>query len=185
MADYNLQDPAKIEAIRRKPHEYVVGEGRHGQYVEKPYIHQEYPKIMDKTPVPTMKDFKGKPDAQILFDSAMKEWDRVQRESTVHNKSQEAAWIEEHAGDPVVAIADRQYPKTMDRTPAPNPSDFNTLEDLREARAAWQVQAQASIVKDKDEEELWIREYQQAAEPNQSEAASQAHRSGKKKVRAA
>lgn len=178
--DFNIQDPAKVEAIRRKPHKYVVGEGRHGVYVEAPYTHQEYPKIMDKTPVPTMKDFKGKPDAQLLFDNAMREWDALKRESTVYNKSQEAAWIEEHASDPVVPVVDRMYPKTMDRTLPPSPADFDTLDDFRFAKKQWDEQIKASIVKDKDEEELWIREHSQ-----QAQAAEPETKPAKRKTRAA
>lgn len=159
MPDFNVQDPAKLEKIRSGSHAYVQGEGRHGTYVERPYLHQEYPKIMDKTPIPTIRDFKGKQDAALLLDNAMKDWEEVQRDSTVHNKSQEADWIKQHANDPVRTIADRQYPKTMDHTPAPNPASFDTLEELREAREAWKAQIAASIVHDKDEEELWLREH--------------------------
>ncbi len=189
MPDFNVQDPAKLDAIRKKPHAYVQGEGRHGTYVDRPYIHQEYPKIMDKMPPPTMKDFKGKADAPLLFENAMKEWEEVQRESTVHNKAQEADWLEQHANDPVRTIVDQMYPKTMDHTPAPNPAEFDTLEDLREAREAWKTQIAASIVRDKDEEELWIRSHQtgQRSAGRQSGApvSEKLPKTGKKKSRAA
>lgn len=93
----NMEDPKVQEDIRRKPHEYVATEGRHGMYREKPYVHQDYPKMMLKAEAPKFKDFKGKPDAQALFDAALKEWDQAMTASIVHNKAQEAAWLREHA----------------------------------------------------------------------------------------
>jgi hypothetical protein len=162
MANMNMDDASKQEKIRRGPHAYVTGEGRHGTYVERPYLHQEYPKVMDKTPAPQLKDFKGKPDADLLFENARKEWDDLQTASIVTSKAEEEAWIARHGRDPVVSIEDRQYPKTMDKTLAPVPKDFDTLEDFRAAKADWKAAVTASIVHDKDEEELWLREHEMA-----------------------
>lgn len=164
MADMNLQDPAKVERIRRGSHAYIQGEGRHGIYVERPYIHQSYPKVMDKTPAPQRKDFKGKPDADLLFENARKEWDDLQTSSIVTSKAEEETWIAKHGSEPVISIQDRQYPKTMDKTLAPVPKDFDTLEDFRAAKTDWKAAVTASIVHDKDEEELWLREHEPVAE---------------------
>jgi|SRR5712664_1561010 len=157
----NIEDPAKQEKIRRGPHQFVhdPSKGQFGIYVEKPYHHQEYPKVMDKTPCPQLKDFKGKPDADILLDNARKEWDTLQTQSIVHNKAEEEKWLDEHKDDQALTVQDRQYPKTMDRMPAPLPETFDTLEAYREAKQAWKEQVTASIVHDKDEEQLWLREH--------------------------
>lgn len=42
----NMEDPTLQEKIRRGSHEYVPGDGRHGTYKPKAYVHQEYPKFM-------------------------------------------------------------------------------------------------------------------------------------------
>jgi hypothetical protein len=90
--NFNMQDPAKQEQIRRGSHEYVTGEGRHGTYVAKTYHHQEYPKIMDLTPTPNRKSFKSDDEYQ----NALKEWDGQVTRSMVHNKTEETKWLEEH-----------------------------------------------------------------------------------------
>ena len=157
--NFNIEDPRVQETIRRKNHEYVEGGGSHGRYVERPYLHQEYPKVMDRTPFPQLADFKGKPDAEILLENARREWDTLQTASTVKSKAGEEKWLAEHKDDPVVSVVDRQYPKTMDRTAAPQPGDFDSVADFRAAKTAWKVQVQASIVHDSEEEQLWIREH--------------------------
>jgi hypothetical protein len=165
----NVKDPAAQEKIRRGTHAYVPGEGRHGTYVSQVYQHQEYPKVMDRTPAPEAKHFKGKPDAEILFDNAKREWDELQKASIVNNHAEEQAWLEEHKDDKVVSIADRQYPKTMDRTPPPHPAQYDDLTLFREAKKEWEKQITASIVHDRDEEQLWLR---QNAAPKKKKKAS-------------
>lgn len=93
----NMEDPAVQESIRRQPHEYVPSEGRHGLYKPKPYVHQEYPKMMFNGKRPTLKDFQGQQNAQELYEAAIKGWDSACTASIVHNKAQESAWIKEHA----------------------------------------------------------------------------------------
>jgi hypothetical protein len=169
MANMNVKDPSVQEKIRRGTHKYVPGDGRHGSYVSDIYHHQEYPKVMDQTPAPQAKQFKGKPDAAILFDDARREWEELQTASIVNNKQQEEAWLEEHKDDKVVSIVDRQYPKTMDRTPAPHPDQYDDLTAFREAKEEWKKQIAASIVHDRDEEKLWLREN---ASPKRKKKAS-------------
>lgn len=92
MPNFNIQDASVQEKIRRGPHAYVEGEGRHGTYVERPYVHQEYPKYMDRTPRPVIAQFKGKPEAQQLFEEACKEWESKLQASIVNSKAEEEAW---------------------------------------------------------------------------------------------
>lgn len=172
MANFNQEDPAKQETVRRGSHEYKEGEGRHGRYVPKIYHHQEYPKVMDKTPAPQPKDFKGKSDADLLLENARRGWDELQKASTVNNRKEEEAWLEEHKNDRVVSITDRMYPKTMDKTPMPLPVDYQTIDAFREAKAEWKERVQASIVHDRDEEDLWLREHQPAVAKTRKKKAS-------------
>ena len=97
MANMNMEDPAKQEAIRRGHHEYIPTAGKHGSYVPRPYKHQEYPKMMGKWPRPEFKEFKGKPNAQELYQVALQEWDAAMTASTVNNKAEETAWLREHS----------------------------------------------------------------------------------------
>lgn len=90
--NFNMQDPAVQEKIRRGPHEYVEGGGRHGTYVALKPTHQEYPKVMDRTPPPVRKDFKD----EALFDAARKDWDATQQASIVKNKNEEERWLRAH-----------------------------------------------------------------------------------------
>jgi hypothetical protein len=92
----NMLDPSVQEQIRRRPHEYVRGEGKHGTYVEKPYLHQEFPKVMDRTPKPEMKNFRGKADAEKLYQDAVKEWDELQAASVVNSRQEEQDWLAKH-----------------------------------------------------------------------------------------
>jgi hypothetical protein len=173
MANFNQEDPAKQEAIRRKPHRYVEGDGRHGRYVEETFQStDEYPKIMDRTPPPQPAEFKGKPNWEVLLETARREFDERQTQSIVHNKAQEQAWLEAHKDERVVSIADRQYPKTMDKTPAPVAKDFEGLEDFRAAREQWRETIAASIVHDREEEELWLREHAPAEAKRKKARAS-------------
>ena len=109
--NYNLQDPAEQEKIRRQPHEYVPSEGKHGTYRLRPYVHQEYPKMMaafakvkdektgelaPKYPKPDRRQFKGA-DGEIAYQLAVAEWDNFMQSSVVHSKAQESAWLKEHA----------------------------------------------------------------------------------------
>ncbi len=161
MISFNLPDPTEQEKIRRGPHEYIAEAGVHGRYVKKAYVRQEYPKIMDRTPYPQLKDFKDKPDAEILLEHARKRWDERQTHSAVNSKAEEERYIAEHRDDPVLTPG--AYPKTMDRTPAPRITDCDGLEDYRAKRQAWRQQVSASIVHDEAEEQLWLEEH--VAEP--------------------
>ena len=157
MISFNLPDPTEQEKIRRAPHEYKAEAGVHGRYVKKEYIYQSYPKLMDKTPYPQLKDFKGQPEPEILLEHSRKRWDERQMASIVKNKTEEEAWLQEHKDDPVLTPG--AYPKTMDRTRAPLAQDCDGLEDYRAKRQAWREQVQASIVHDEVEEQLWLEEH--------------------------
>lgn len=163
MANMNVLDPAEQEKIRRGPHSYVTGEGRHGLYKAKPggYLHEEYPKVMDKNPAPQSKQFKGQLNAELLLENARREWDERQQASVVHNRTEEEKWLKDHANDPA-PTGIYGYPKTMDRTPRPSTKDFANLEDYRAELDVWKKQIATSIVHDQDEEELWNREHAEA-----------------------
>lgn len=94
--NFNLEDPAKQEVIRRGHHEYVPTAGKHGSYVPKPYKHQEYPKMMGKWERPLYAAFKGKPEADKLFEEATREWDRAMNLSVVNSKAEELQWLKEN-----------------------------------------------------------------------------------------
>jgi hypothetical protein len=103
-SNFNMEDPAKQESIRRGSHEYLPTAGKHGTYVPKPYKHQEYPKMMGKWPRPELKNFQNVNGVQIPgdvalqnFQVAMQDWDRAMTNSTVNNKAEEAAWLKENA----------------------------------------------------------------------------------------
>lgn len=161
MLSYNLPDPTEQERVRRGSHEYRSDGGVHGRYMPKPYVHQEYPKIMDKTPFPQLKDFAGKHDAEILLEHARKMWDTKQMASQVNNVREEKEWLAAHADDPVLTPG--AYPKTMDRTSPPRADDCNGVEDYRQKRQAWRDQIANSIVHDEVEERLWIEEHTAAS----------------------
>lgn len=93
----NMEDPKVQEDIRRKSHEYVPTAGKHGMYVERPYKHQEYPKMMGNYPRPQMAAFKGKPDAQQQYEAAMREWDAAMSASIVHSAADEKSWLKANA----------------------------------------------------------------------------------------
>jgi hypothetical protein len=96
--NYNLEDPAKQEQIRRGHHEYIPSAGRHGRYQPAAWVrgqHNDYPKMMGKWPKPMLKDFSG-PDAQVLYDQALKEWDSAMTASIVRSKSEEATWLKQN-----------------------------------------------------------------------------------------
>lgn len=180
MISFNLPDPTEQEKIRRGPHKYQAEGGVHGRYVRDTYVRQEYPKIMDKTPYPQLKDFAGKMDAEILLEHARKNWDTRQTASIVKSKAEEENWIAEHASDPVLTPG--AYPKTMDRTPAPRADDCNGVEDYRQKRQAWRDQIAASIVHDEVEEQLWLEEHTAAQAPKRAaaEASEAPKRRGRK-----
>lgn len=157
MISFNLPDPTEQEKIRRGSHEYKADGGVHGRYVKTTYIRQEYPKVMDKTPYPQLKDFLGKIDAEILLEHARKQWDTRQTASIVNNKAEEENWIAEHADDPVLTPG--AYPKTMDHSKPPRADECNGVEDYRQKRTAWREQVAASIVNDEVEEQLWLEEH--------------------------
>lgn len=101
--NFNMEDPAKQEAIRRGPHEYVSGEGKHGTYKPKAYRHQEYPKMLGKYPRPLLADFKQVNGVAIPgdlalqnFQRALLEWDQAMTASIVNSKAEEVAWLKEN-----------------------------------------------------------------------------------------
>ncbi len=91
-SNFNMEDPAKQETIRRGHHEYIPTAGKHGAYVAKPYAHQEYPKMMGKFRKPARKDFPGIGGAEG-FESAMREWDHAMTNTVVNNKAEEVQWL--------------------------------------------------------------------------------------------
>lgn len=102
-SNFNMEDPAKQEAVRRGPHEYVPTAGKHGSYVAKPYKHQEYPKMMGKWPRPEFKQFKSQngveipPDVALRnFENATVEWNRLMEASVVHSRAEEQQWLKEN-----------------------------------------------------------------------------------------
>jgi hypothetical protein len=97
--NYNLEDPAAQEAIRRGHHEYLPTAGKHGRYQRSTWIrgpHNDFPKMMGKWPRPSFAEFKGKPDAQQLFDGALKDWDTAMTASIVKSKAEEADWLKQN-----------------------------------------------------------------------------------------
>lgn len=101
--NFNMEDPAKQEAVRRGHHEYIPTAGKHGAYVPKQYKHQEYPKMLGKTPRPTEKEFLKVNGVDILrdialqnFAAAVAEWDRYMSTSVVNNKIEEQQWLKEN-----------------------------------------------------------------------------------------
>ncbi len=101
--NFNMEDPAKQEAIRRGTHEYIPTAGKHGAYVPKVYKHQEYPKMLCKDPRPVLKDFLTKNGVAIPHAAAQEElqvalmdWDRKMTASIVHSKAEEAQWLKEN-----------------------------------------------------------------------------------------
>lgn len=161
MISFNLPDPTEQERIRRQPHRYQAEGGVHGRYVRDPYTYQEYPKIMDKTPYPQLKDFKvvgrSQAEAEVLLEHARKEWDTRQIASIVKNEKEEKIWLGDHAND--IVLTPGAYPKTMDHTPAPRAAECSGVEDYREKRQIWRDKISASIVNDPVEEQLWLEEH--------------------------
>lgn len=103
MPNWNVDDPAVQEQIRRGSHEYVPTEGKHGMYRPKPYKHQEYPKMMGNLPRPEFKDFIRQNGVDVSrdlatanFQAAMVEWDRVMSASIVHSKAEELSWLKQN-----------------------------------------------------------------------------------------
>jgi hypothetical protein len=98
-ANFNMEDPAKQEQIRRGTHEYVPTAGKHGSYVPRVYkrAEHEYPKMMGKWPRPQLADFKGQPDAQTKLELALKAWDDAMTASIVNSKAEEQQWLKANA----------------------------------------------------------------------------------------
>lgn len=94
-ANFNLEDPAKQEAIRRGTHEYIPTAGKHGSYVTRQFKQQDYPKMMGKWPRPDRKTFEGL-DAQQKFEVATNEWSRAMEGSVVNSRSEEQQWLKEN-----------------------------------------------------------------------------------------
>jgi len=101
--NFNMDDPAKQEQIRRGSHEYVPTAGKHGSYIPKPYKHQEYPKMLGKYPQPKQADFLTVNGVAVPgdialanFQNAMTEWDRAMTASVVNNKAEEQQWLKEN-----------------------------------------------------------------------------------------
>lgn len=102
--NFNMEDPAKQEQIRRGHHEYVPTAGKHGTYVPKPYRHQEYPKMMAKIPQPQRKDF-AKTEAGVIvsndvadanYQAAMVAWNQAMESSVVKNAAEEKEWLRQN-----------------------------------------------------------------------------------------
>jgi hypothetical protein len=134
------------ELIRRGPHEYLAING--GVYKAKPYVHQEYPKMMLRTPRPQFKEFRKKLlaeqagdsqlhqlllgqklDMQALYDAAVREWGEEAQASIVKNKAEEEAWLEANP---------QEEPKVL-----VTPSVKARAQELKSKRTA-QVEALAS-----------------------------------------
>jgi len=103
--NFNMDDPAKQEQIRRGNHEYMPTAGKHGTYVARPFKQQEYPKMMGKYPRPEFKDFLSNNGVEIprdiaaaQFNAAFAEWDRAMTNSIVHSKAEETQWLKVNAG---------------------------------------------------------------------------------------
>jgi len=105
MANMNMDDPSKQEAIRRGTHEYIPTEGKHGAYVPRTYDRSknEYPKMMGKWPKPEFAEFLKVNGVDIPRDiaaqnyqAAMTEWDRAMTNSIVHSKAEETQWLKEN-----------------------------------------------------------------------------------------
>lgn len=102
--NFNMEDPAEQEKIRRGPHEYIPTAGKHGAYVSKPYQRQEYPKMMGTLPQPKLRDFQRSaagvllpPDvANANFQAAMADWDAYMTRSIVKNAAEEKQWLREN-----------------------------------------------------------------------------------------
>lgn len=111
-ANFNMEDPALQEKIRRGPHEYIATAGKHGMYVptdprknrpENVAPYKEYPKQMlsaERCPKPEFRQFKDVNGIEIPndvalanFQAALVEWDRALEASVVHNKEQEREWL--------------------------------------------------------------------------------------------
>jgi hypothetical protein len=98
--NYNMDDPGVQEQIRRGSHEYSPAEGKHGMYKPKPYVHQEYPKMLGKWPRPQYQAFRNVNGVEIPGDMALQnyqaalvEWDRAMTASIVNNKAEEHQWL--------------------------------------------------------------------------------------------
>lgn len=103
-SNFNMEDPAEQERIRRGHHRYQEGDGKHGTYVPTTYRHQEYPKMLGKWPKPELRDFLKQNGVAIPQDlatqqwqAAMADWDRLMSGSVVNTKAEEAAWLKENA----------------------------------------------------------------------------------------
>jgi hypothetical protein len=101
--NFNMDDPAKQEAIRRGHHRYEPTQGKHGTYVPTQYRHQEYPKMMGTWPKPEYAQFKKQNGVDIpgdlalqQFQAAMQEWDRLMTGSIVNSKAEETQWLKEN-----------------------------------------------------------------------------------------
>lgn len=104
-ANFNMDDPAKQEQVRRGHHEYIPTAGKHGSYVPRQYKHQEYPKMLGKWPRPELKNFLSVNGVSIPtdlatrnFELATKEWDDKMNASVVNNAAEERQWLKENAG---------------------------------------------------------------------------------------
>ena len=103
--NYNMLNAEEQERIRRGPHEYVPGEGKHGFYRPLPYDRSknEYPKMMGKWPKPEHKDFLKQNGVDVPSDfalqrlqAAMIEWDSAMSRSVVYSKAEEVVWLKEN-----------------------------------------------------------------------------------------
>jgi len=95
-----LQQANEQERIRRGSHEWKpLGSDNDGVYVERPYVFQEYPKMLGSWPKPEFKQFLKVNGVEVpgqlaheRYEAAVKEWDEAMRGSVVTSAAQEAEW---------------------------------------------------------------------------------------------
>ena len=110
-SNFNMEDPAVQEKIRRGPHEYIPTAGKHGMYKaigERPGMpgvspYKAYPKMMGRFPKPEQKDFLKVNGVAIPgdialqnFQAAMVEWDRAMLATVVNSQAEEQDWLKKN-----------------------------------------------------------------------------------------
>jgi hypothetical protein len=96
-----LVQATEQEKIRRGSHEWkpIAGSDNGGVYVERPYVYQEYPKMLGTWPKPELKQFLKVNGVEVpgqfaheRYEAAVKEWDEKMRQSIVTSAAAEAEW---------------------------------------------------------------------------------------------
>jgi hypothetical protein len=97
-----LQQASEQQRIRRGQHEWksTGPDDQHGIYVEKPYVYQEYPKMMGKWPRPEYKQFLRSNGVEVpadkaheRYEAAVREWSEAMSGSVVNSAAEEQAWL--------------------------------------------------------------------------------------------